>query len=437
MNYPDSIGYLYGLGHEVLTAKYRLENIETLLERLGNPQKNFRSVLVAGTNGKGSVAAMIESIARQAGHRTGLYTSPHLIHIQERMRVSGEQISQDDFAKFASLIRAASEQLVEENRLANVPTFFEQVTAIALAYFSQTDVELAILEVGLGGRLDATNAVDRLVSVITSIDFDHQEILGNSIEEIAAEKAAIIKSDAAAVLGRQRYRTALNVLQERCEEVGVLPVFANEPAGVWLINFGQSHFKDQSHRGNDYAVQVALRGRHQAENAAIAIEAGETISRAGFEISREAIVNGLAKVEWQGRLEVVDGAPVFLFDGAHNRAGAKVLKDFLQENWQGSLTLLFAAMSDKDVEGMAAELFSLPDQIILTRVDERRGASEERLKACSVQTVCGVKATGDVEQALSEALASTPPDGLICVAGSLYLVGAVKKLLQDKSGNGK
>jgi dihydrofolate synthase / folylpolyglutamate synthase len=432
MNYSQSIGYLYGLGHEVLTAKYRLENIEILLQRLSNPEKNFHSILVAGTNGKGSVAAMVESIARRAGHRTALYTSPHLIGLEERMRVCGEQISQDDFALFASLIRATSEQLVAENRLANLPTFFEQVTAIALAYFSHCGVELAILEVGLGGRLDATNAVERIVSVITSIDFDHQDMLGNSIEEIAAEKAAIIQSGAGAVIGRQRFKTAVEVLQERCKDAGVPPVFANQPTAVKLSNFGQPAFKYQSHQGNEYEVLLGLRGRHQAENAALAIETCETISLAGFEISREAIIKGLAEVQWHGRLEFIAGKPAFLFDGAHNVGGAKVLRDFLQENWQGSLTLVFAAMNDKDIEGMATELFSLPDNLILTKVDEKRGASEERLKAAAAQAPCEVKNTGDGEQAFREALAITPPDGLICVAGSLYLVGAVKKLLQEK-----
>jgi dihydrofolate synthase/folylpolyglutamate synthase len=198
------------------------------------------------------------------------------------------------------------------------------------------------------------------------------------------------------------------------------------------LNFGQPHFKYQSRQGREYAARVALRGRFQADNAALAIETSEAISQAGFAIPHQAILNGLATVNWQGRLEWVEGKPAFLFDGAHNRAGAKVLKDFLRENWQGSLTLLFAAMSDKDIEGMAAELFSLPDTIILTRVDERRGASVERLTACAEKAQCEVKNTGNVEQAFSAALASTPPDGLICVAGSLYLVGAVKKLLQDK-----
>jgi dihydrofolate synthase/folylpolyglutamate synthase len=424
---------LYGLGHEVLAAKFRLEDIEILLERLGNPQDSFRAILVAGTNGKGSVAAMIDSIARQAGHRTALYTSPHLIEIEERMRIGGVPISQDDFARFASLVRAASEQLVAENRLATVPTFFEQVTAIALAYFSDANIELAILEVGLGGRLDATNAVDRIVSVITSIDFDHQEILGYSIEEIAAEKAAIIKSGAGAVIGRQLYPEALEVLRKRCKAVDVTPVIAGQPADVRFTGFGQAIFQYQAQQGNKYLVKSGLRGRHQADNAAIAIEACEAISQTGLTISREAIITGLAEVVWQGRLEWIENQPDFLFDGAHNLAGAKVLKDFLQENWQGSLTLIFASMKDKDIESITAELFLLPDKIILTRVDERRGASEERLKAVAATARGGVSYFASVEEAFTEALAITPANGLICVAGSLYLVGAVKKLLRDKT----
>jgi dihydrofolate synthase/folylpolyglutamate synthase len=433
MNYSQSVGYLYGLGHEVLAAKYRLENIQILLEQLGNPQQSFLAILVAGTNGKGSVTAMIESIARKAGYRTALYTSPHLISIEERMRVCGVPISPDDFAKFASLIRATSEQLVEENRLANVPTFFEQVTAIALAYFSEAKVELAILEVGLGGRLDATNAAERMVSVITTIDFDHQEILGNSIEEIAAEKAAIIKSEARAVIGRQVYPKALEVLQQRCTDVGVVPVFASQPIDIKFVDFGRATFNYQSHQGNDYVVALGLRGRHQTDNAALAIEACEMISQAGFAISREAIIKGLAEVVWEGRLELVDGKPAFLFDGAHNRAGAKVLKEFLQENWQGSLTLIFAAMNDKDIEGMGAELFPLPEKIILTRVDEKRGASEERLQAVAKAGQGETIYCADVEASFAKALAITPASGLICVAGSLYLVGAIKKLLQGRN----
>jgi dihydrofolate synthase / folylpolyglutamate synthase len=430
MNYSQSVDYLYALGNEVLTAKYRLENIEILLERLGNPQKNFPSVIIAGTNGKGSVAAMLESIARQAGHRTALYTSPHLITIEERVRVCGEPISQYEFAKFASLIRDASEQLVAENRLANLPTFFEQITAIALTYFNEAGVELAFLEVGLGGRLDATNAAERIVSVIASIDFDHQEILGDSIEKIAAEKAAIIKSGARAVIGRQLFPEAIKVLWQRCAEVGVDPVFAAQIKDLKVIDFGRTFFRYRTHQGNEYVVEAGLRGRHQADNAALAIEACEAISQAGVAIPREAIISGLSKVVWEGRLEFITGNPALLLDGAHNRAGARVLKDFLRENWQGSVTMVFAAMDDKDIEGMSAELFPLADKIILTSVDEKRGASEARLRGSETISQGEVAYYPEVEKAFARAQAITPSNGLICVAGSLYLVGAIKRLLK-------
>lgn len=430
MNYSQSVNYLYALGHEVLTAKYRLENIQILLEKLGDPQKKFPAILVAGTNGKGSVASMIASIAGGAGHRTALYTSPHLITIEERIRVGGAPISTDDFAKLTSMIRDTSEQLVKEGRLANLPTFFEQVTAIALTYFSEAQVDLAILEVGLGGRLDATNAADRLVSVITSIDFDHQEVLGNTIEEITGEKAAIIQSGAQAVLGRQRYPQALEVLRNRCEEVGVVPVIVGQPTELNSIDFGRTAFRYQSQQGIRYDVDLALRGSHQSENAAIAIEACEAISRAGLTIPSQAIIKGLAEVVWPGRLEWIQGSPALLLDGAHNLAGAKRLKEFLQENWQGNLTLIFAAMNDKDVEGMSAELFPLAETLILTRVDEKRGASEARLKGCVAAGKGAAIFIDYVADAFTHAQGVTPTNGLICVAGSLYLVGAIKKLLQ-------
>jgi dihydrofolate synthase/folylpolyglutamate synthase len=430
MDYSQSVNYLYGLGHEILSAKFRLENIQILLEALGNPQKKYRSVLVAGTNGKGSVSAMVESVVRTAGHRTALYTSPHLITIEERMKVCGEEISQADFAKFASVIRRTSERLVAEKRLVTVPTFFEQVTAIALTYFREQKIDLAVLEVGLGGRLDATNAVERIGAVVTAIDYDHQEILGNSIAEIAAEKAAIIQQNAFAVLGKQRFKEAEAVLTQRCKEVKITPVHTYAGSEVKLVHFGLPQFVYRSHQKNEYAVKLGLRGRHQVDNAATAIETCEAISHAGFAISREAIIEGVEKTIWNGRLEWMEGTPKILFDGAHNRSGAQVLKEFLQEIWQGDLTLVFAVMNDKDIAGMAAELFPLFDKIIFTKADEMRGASEAKLREFVNGRATDVQFVGDVEQAIAKARKITAADGLIVVAGSLYLVGKAKKLLQ-------
>ena len=430
MNYAESIHYLYSLGHEVLTAKFDLTNIRILLERLGYPEKTYDAILVAGTNGKGSVSAMIESIARSAGHNTALYTSPHLVCIEERIQVGGQNISQEDFARLGTMIREISESLVYEKKLQTVPTYFEQVTAIALSYFAERGIKLAILEVGLGGRLDATNAVTHIVSAITSIDYDHEEILGHSIEQIAGEKAGIIHPGTKPIIGRQAYQQALEVLKTRSYEMGEQPILVNRPMTLTLSNFGQPTFTYKSSKKIYENMICGLRGRHQADNAAVAVEVADYLSESNFYISEEAIRTGLREVRWTGRLEFHQSNPSYLFDGSHNPAGAKTLKNYLKEVWQHPLTLVFGAMSDKDIQGMAAELFSLPDILILTRVDELRAASFEQLHEAAKIATGKVLFENTVSQALAKAKEVTPKDGLICISGSLYLVGAAKALMQ-------
>jgi dihydrofolate synthase / folylpolyglutamate synthase len=432
MDYKQSLSYLYSLGHEVLAAKFGLENIQLLLERLGRPESAFKSVIVAGTNGKGSVSAMIESIARAAGHRTALYTSPHLVRIEERIRVLGNEISESDFARVATTVRAASEALVSGGRLEAPPTYFEQVTAIALVYFRERGVQLAVLEVGLGGRLDSTNAVDRILAVVTSIDFDHQFVLGDTIAEIAAEKAAIIKSGARVVIGRQKYEEANEVLMRRCIEVSVPPVFANQPTYIGVNDFGRMCFDYESTQTLYSRVVLGLRGRHQAENAASAIEAAELLNDLGFATPREAVIRGLREVSWPGRLEFIEDRPSLLLDGAHNPAGARALRAYLDEFWRGPLTLIFAAMGDKDIDAMASALFGAAKTIVLTRVNDGRAASSARLGKPALSSSSNVIFTETVRQALSWARSITPLDGLICIAGSLYLVGEVKRLLEEE-----
>ncbi|HYV06867.1 MAG TPA: folylpolyglutamate synthase/dihydrofolate synthase family protein [Blastocatellia bacterium] len=436
MDYSQSLTYLYSLGHEVLAAKYRLETIRLLLNRLGDPDRSFKSVLVAGTNGKGSVAAMIESVAREAGHRTALYTSPHLVRIQERIKVAGVDVSESEFAHLATEVREASEALVQENSLETVPTFFEQVTAAALLHFARNEVELAVLEVGLGGRLDATNSVDRILSVVTSIDLDHQETLGSTITEIAGEKAAIIVPGARAVIGRQRHQAAGDVLMRRCLEVNVLPVFANEPAALSASDYGRLTFDYESTRSSYSRIMLGLRGRHQAENAAAAIEACEALDELGFNIRREAVVRGLRDVSWEGRLEWNEGSPAMLLDGAHNASGAQSLREFLVEFWDGPLTLVFGSMADKDIDAMAAALFDLATTVVLTRVRDRRAAAGPQLGKPALLRPTGVIFTETVRQALSWARGVTPREGLMVVAGSLHLVGEVKRLIEEEDSQG-
>jgi dihydrofolate synthase / folylpolyglutamate synthase len=432
MDFKQSVAYLYSLGHEVLAAKFGLDGIRLLLERLGRPDRRFPSVIVAGTNGKGSVSAMLDSIARVAGRRTALYTSPHLIRITERIKVNGQEIDEEAFARLATKVREAAEALVAEKRMPSPPSFFEQVTAIALCYFGDAKIDMAILEVGLGGRLDSTNVVAAALAVITAIDLDHQQILGETIGQIAHEKAAVIKPGGRAVIGRQKHEVATNVLMHRCLEASVLPVFANEPLNLTANEAGRLSFDYESSKSVYSAVTLGLRGRHQAENAAAAIEAAETLDELGFRINREAIIKGLRATVWPGRLEWIDERPALLLDGAHNAAGARALRVYLDEYWPGELTLIFGAMNDKDIHAMARSLFGTARTVVLTRVADPRSATGARIAQTALGASSNIFYTETVQEALSWARSVTPADGLICVAGSLHLVGAVKRLLEDE-----
>ncbi|HEU4932265.1 MAG TPA: folylpolyglutamate synthase/dihydrofolate synthase family protein, partial [Pyrinomonadaceae bacterium] len=390
MDFEASVKYLLSLGHETLAIKLGLRNTELLLAGLDNPERAFPSVQIAGTNGKGSTAVMLDSICRAAGIKSGLYTSPHLVSITERIRVSGVEITPEDFAACATVVRDVSEQLEA------LPTFFEQITAIALRAFRNARVELAILETGLGGRLDSTTAANARIVGITSIGFDHEEYLGHTIESIAAEKAAIIRPGVRAVIARQSEPAALDVLLKRCEQVGVTPVLADVQA-----------------------VEIALRGQHQLDNAAVAIALAELLREEGFAISRSAIVDGLKTAQHPARLELIPNKPSFLIDGAHNPAGAQSLRAYLDEIAARPLTLVFGAMRDKQLEQMGEILFPVADTLILTTIDNPRSASIDTLQTIASRfskgTVLGSESSAE---ALRIAMANTPPEGLICIAGS-------------------
>jgi dihydrofolate synthase/folylpolyglutamate synthase len=404
MNFDEAFRYLLGLGHETLTIKLGLRNTELLLNALDNPQHAFQSVQIAGTNGKGSTAAMLASICRAASIKTGLYTSPHLVSITERIKFSGAEISREDFAACATRVRQVSEQLE------TLPTFFEQVTAIALLAFRNAGIELAILETGLGGRLDSTTAAHANIVAITQIALDHQEYLGNTIASIAAEKAAIIRPGVrAAVIGRQQYAEAMDVLLQRCKETGVTPTVAGsiEPR-----------------------VNLALRGRHQLDNAAVAIQLAELLRETGFDIPHAAIARGLETVQHPGRLELIQHEPVFLIDGAHNPAGAESLRAYLDAFAQRPLTLVFGAMRDKQLEQIGEILFPVTDLLVLTEVNNPRSATSEVLEPIAQRFARGKILKSDSSRtALQIAVEHTSREGMICVAGSLYLVGELRPLI--------
>jgi dihydrofolate synthase/folylpolyglutamate synthase len=401
MNFQEAVEYLLSLGHETLTIKLGLRNTELLLNALDNPERAFRSVQIAGTNGKGSTAAMLDSICRAAGIKTGLYTSPHLVSITERIKLSGTEITREEFAACATTVRDVSKHLDA------LPTFFEQVTAIALLAFRNAGIELAILETGLGGRLDSTTTANANIVAITQIALDHQEYLGNTIASIAAEKAAIIRPGVRAVIGKQQFPEALDVLLTRCKETGVTPILVNDSI--------------------EEQVTLALRGRHQIENAAVAIQLAELLRETGFDIPHVAIVRGLETVQHPGRLELIPHHPAFLIDGAHNPAGAESLRAYLDEFARRPLTLVFGAMRDKQLEKIGEILFPLADLLVVTTVRNPRSATAEVLEPVARRYARGtVLTTDDSAAALQMALANTPAEGMICVAGSLYLIGELR-----------
>jgi dihydrofolate synthase / folylpolyglutamate synthase len=418
MNFQEAVAYLLSLGHETLAIKLGLRNTELLLTALDNPERAFQSVQIAGTNGKGSTAAMLDSICRAASIRTGLYTSPHLVSITERMKFSGTEITREEFAACATMVREASEQLVAREQIEALPTFFEQVTAIALVAFRNAGIQLAILETGLGGRLDSTTAANAPIVAITQIALDHQEYLGNTIASIAAEKAAIIRPGVRAVIGKQKYPEALDVLLERCKETGVTPIVVDDDFH-WI----------------EERVNLALRGRHQLENAAVAIHLGELLGETGFDISQAAIVRGLATTQHHGRLELIQHRPELLIDGAHNPAGAESLREYLNQFAPRPLTLVFAAMRDKQLEEIGEILFPIADLLVLTTVSNPRRATTEMLEPIARRYARGrILKTETSTEALQLAIANTSSEGTICVAGSLYLVGEIHSHIQVAAG---
>jgi dihydrofolate synthase/folylpolyglutamate synthase len=435
MNFPETLSYLYSLGHETLAMKLGLDSIAALCTALGNPQHNYRVVHIAGTNGKGSTAAMTEAIALAAGHRVGLYTSPHLVEITERIRVNGVDISPAEFARLATQVRAVCEQLVASKTLPALPTYFEQVTALGFLSFAECEVDLAILEVGLGGRLDATNLCAPTVCAITPVSLDHQEYLGTQLAEIAAEKAGILKPHVPVIVAPQTDE-AMQVIAAKANAVKAPLIAVAAPENKAVIDeaaTGMFHF--QYHTAvADYGIQLNLRGAHQVLNARTAIHLAEALRQQGLCIAKAAIEAGLQTVHWDGRLELIEyeGRQVLL-DGAHNMAGAKTLQEFLRAYEQDvPITMLFGVMSDKAIAGMAEMLFPFATTVIATRINNPRSAEPFVISEAATQLATPSLRAESVAAALQEALQRTPANGLICVCGSLYLIGEVKQLLAHR-----
>lgn len=403
MNFRDAEAYLYSLGNEVAAMKLGLGAMRALLAELGDPQEKYLKVQVAGTNGKGSVCAFLDAICNAAGIRTGTFTSPHLVSITERVRIDGENIREHEFARHAARVRRAGERLEGAGKLETIPTFFEQVTAIALSAFAEHGVQVAILETGLGGRLDATTAANAEIAAISRIDLDHREYLGDTIEKIAAEKAGIIHRGSKVVIGEQDPR-ALDAILNRCREFGIAPSVECVPS------------RD---------TELGLPGRHQFENAKVAILVAGLL-QASFPITEEAIVHGLESARHPGRLEYQGK---YLFDGAHNAGGARALAEYLDTFERRPVTIVFGAMQDKAAAEMLGLLVPAAEKLVLTQPDNERAIPyTDLLESLPVaMTRERVFATDNVSNAIEIAEAITPADGIILITGSLYLIGEVKK----------
>ena len=410
--------YLFSL--EQIGIKLGLDQIRALVDGLGHPERAFRSIVVAGTNGKGSVTAMVERGLRAAGYRTGRYTSPHLIHIEERFAINGEPIDATTFERAAGRVREAA------TRLAAPPTFFEATTALAFDVFREAGVEIAVLEVGLGGRLDATNAVDATAAVVTAIDLDHQEYLGNTIELIAAEKAAVIKPGALAILADNPL-AAEAVVRARCEAVGARLVLARDGVHVTADMSQQAIRLHLTTPRDRYDATLGLRGRHQVQNAIAAVRLLEEMTASGLAaIPAAAIRTGLEDVVWPARLETATWrGHAVLLDGAHNPAGARALQSYLAEAYGRRLPIVMAVMREKSADEMVAALAPSASHFVCTAPATPRAVPPSDLLVAVRRTAPGIPAeavAGPID-ALARAVAYGSP---AVVAGSLYLAGEIR-----------
>ena len=437
MDYSQAVARLYALGHELHgtpTGKFDLAHMRVLVAALGDPQTKFKSVLIAGTNGKGSTAATLASILRAAGRRTGLYTSPHLVRINERVRVDGNAISDRKFASAYHKVDEVAKRLVDRGELPWHPSFFEMMTAIAFEHFAGAEVEAAVLEVGMGGRLDATNVVEPLISVITDISIDHQKFLGNTIAEIAAEKAGIIRQNGTVVLLPQ-HPQANDVLGRAIMDKGARAVSATPymppvtPETNESTAAGEAAYTITA-SGEEIRIEPALRGRHQLRNTALAIAAALELDALGIPLPANAIERGVRETHWAGRLQRIPGKPEVLFDVAHNPDGAWALRAALSHMYgDRRFVILFGAMRDKAVAEIASILFPLAACVVATRADNPRAASPEEIAQAAARTGANITIEPAVPAALANARELAGTDGVVVVTGSIYLVGEVMRLM--------
>lgn len=452
MTYENSVQHLYELGHELAATpshKFDLAYVREMLAAVGNPERRFPSVLIAGTNGKGSTAATLASILRAAGCKTGLYSSPHLVSINERIRVNGEAISDPEFGEIYGRVERTAQELLRSGKLPWHPSFFEMLTVMGLEYFASVAVDIAVLEVGMGGRLDATNVVDPVIAVIADISLDHQKYLGNTVSEIASEKAGIIHPNSIVVTLPQHPEAndviGKAIIENNARGVSatqyvppVSPGAAEYFAGRFVPAVGRNRYP-LTVMGEEIAVDSPLPGRHQLRNIALAIATAEELQKFGFKATPKQIEQGIRETQWPGRFQIVaasaaTGGREMVLDVAHNPAGAWALRAALSENFAGrELTLVFAAMRDKAVQEIADILFPIADRVVVTPVKNPRAATTEELVRAGARSGTEIYAQHSVEAALAKAREISKSEGVIVVTGSIFLVGEAMQALGLKA----
>ena len=439
---------MFALGQELAQTpahKFDLAHMRVLLDALEHPEHKFPAVLIGGTNGKGSTAATLGSILRVSGYRTGLYTSPHLVRINERICIDGAAIGDDDFAGIHDLVDRTAERLVGEAELPWHPSFFEMLTAIAFVYFAREKVDIAVLEVGMGGRLDATNVVEPRVSVLTDISLDHQKFLGDTLAEIAAEKVGILRAQMPAVTLPQAPEAndvignaILNMSAKGVSAVAYVPPVSPNSASYLVPSTREKAGYISRYRlqvlGKEITVETPLVGRHQFRNVALAIAAAAELAHQEFAaIDAASIEQGIRETHWPGRFQVLPATadhPEVVFDVAHNPAGAWALRSTLSAAYEDRpLVFIFGAMRDKAIGEMAEILFPLADRVIATHVDNPRAATTSEIRAAAHRVSVDIEEAPNVVSALARARDCAGKRGLVVATGSIYIVGEAMRAL--------
>ena len=456
VNYETAVAQMYALGHELAqtpTHKFDLAHMRVLLAALGHPENRFPTVLIAGTNGKGSTAATLASILQASGLKTGLYTSPHLVRINERIRLNGEAISDDDFATLHDVVDRTAERLVGEGDLPWHPSFFEMLTAMGFEYFARSRPDMVVLEVGMGGRLDATNVVEPRLSIITDISLDHQKYLGETVAEIAREKAGIIRPGGVVVtlpqLAEANDVIGNAILDAGARAVNAVPYVPPVSPGSsqYLVPSSQEATSSGARQryslavlGKEIVVDSPLVGRHQLRNLALAIAAAAELRNQGLvEITPQTIAQGIHETHWPGRFQVVSRAgdnPEYVFDVAHNPAGAWALRSTLSSAYPDSrngrpITMVFGVMRDKAMQEITEILFPIATHVIVTPANNPRSASPDEIRRAAARVASGIdiEDAEDVALAVERAGQVAGAGGLVVVTGSIYIVGEAMRML--------